>query len=153
MHIDVFELDDIPLYNADLDTDELRPHEVRRLKDGITAAEALLMTTPEYNHSVPGVLQNAIDWASRPALKSPLVGKPVAIAGASPSAVGTARAQQQLKLVLMSTLALVLPHPGVLIAQAHEKFDAVRLRSRGETVLPTAAASTRAPDPAAPRRW
>jgi len=70
------------------------------------------------------VLQNAIDWASRPGLKSPLAGKPVAIMGTSVGVAGTARAQQQLKLVLMSTLALVMPHPGVVVGQAPEKFDA-----------------------------
>jgi chromate reductase len=120
--IDIFDLDDIPLYNADLDADDIRPFEVTRLKDAIADADALLVATPEYNYNVSGVLQNAIDWASRPALKSPLAGKPVGIMGASTGGIGTARAQQQLKLVLMSTLALVMPHPGVLVGQAQEKF-------------------------------
>jgi len=84
----------------------------------------LLISSPEYNHSVPGVLQNAIDWVSRPAAKSVLVGKPIALMGASTGAVGTARAQQALKLVMMSTLAHVMPHPGVLVGQSGEKFDA-----------------------------
>src|SRR3954453_7169646 len=123
MSIDVFDLTRIPLYNADLDTDAARPDEVVRLKSAIAAADALLIATPEYNHSVPGVLQNAIDWASRPGLASPLSGKPVAIMGASTGAVGTARCQQQLKLVLMSTLALVMPHAGVLVGLAPQKFD------------------------------
>jgi chromate reductase len=119
-----FPLDEIPLYDADYDADHLRPPEVTLLKQTLAESDALLIATPEYNHSVPGVLQNAIDWASRPGLKSPLVGKPVGIMGASAGAFGTARAQQQLKLVLMSTLALVMPHPGVLVAQAADKFDA-----------------------------
>jgi chromate reductase, NAD(P)H dehydrogenase (quinone) len=119
-----FPLDGIPLYNADLDADDRRPAEVATLKQTVTESDGLLIISPEYNHSVPGVLQNAIDWASRPGMKSPLVGKPVAIAGASIGAVGTARAQQQLKLVLISTLALVMPHAGVLVGQAAEKFDA-----------------------------
>jgi chromate reductase len=123
MTIDTFALDDVPLYNADLDANGQRPAAVQRLKKAVADADALLVATPEYNHTVPGVLQNAIDWASRPGLKSPLAGKPVAIMGAS-AGVGTARAQQQLKLVLMSTLALVMPHPGVLVGQAPEKFDA-----------------------------
>jgi chromate reductase len=119
-----FQLDEIPLYNADYDADHLRPPEVARLKQTVAETDGLLIATPEYNHGVPGVLQNAIDWASRPGLKSPLVGKPVAIMGASTGAVGTARAQQQLKLVLMSTLALVMPHAGVLVGQAAQKFEA-----------------------------
>jgi chromate reductase, NAD(P)H dehydrogenase (quinone) len=119
-----FPLDGIPLYNADVDADDRRPAEAAKLKQAVTESDGLLIISPEYNHSVPGVLQNAIDWASRPGLKSPLVGKPVAIAGASIGAFGTARAQQQLKLVLMSTLALVMPHAGVLVGQAAEKFDA-----------------------------
>jgi chromate reductase len=122
--IELFDLDEIPLYNADLDADDIRPFEVTRLKDAIASADALLIATPEYNYTVPGVLQNAIDWASRPAMKSPFVGKPVGIMGAATGAIGTARAQQQLKVVLMATLALVMPHPGVLVGQAAEKFDA-----------------------------
>jgi chromate reductase len=123
MTIVPFHLDEIPLYNADYDADHLRPPEVTRLKQTVAEADALLIATPEYNHTVPGVLQNAIDWASRPDLKSPLVGKPVAMMGASPGIVGTARAQQQLKLVLLSTLALVMPHAGVLVGHASQKFD------------------------------
>jgi chromate reductase len=118
-----FPLDEIPFYNADYDEDHLRPPEVARLKQTVAEADALLIASPEYNHGVPGVLKNAIDWASRPALRSPLAGKPVAIMGASAGAGGTARGQQQLKLVLMSTLALVMPHPGVQIAHAAEKFE------------------------------
>jgi chromate reductase len=124
MTIVVFPLDEIPFYNADYDADHLRPPEVTRMKQTVAESDALLIATPEYSHSVPGVLQNAIDWASRPGLKSPLAGKPVAIMGASGGAIGTARAQQQLKLVLMSTLALVMPHAGVLVGQAAIKFDA-----------------------------
>lgn len=71
MRIEPFDLDDIPLYNADFDLDGLRPAEVDVLKQAVTEADGLLIATPEYNHSVPGVLQNAIDWASRPALQSP----------------------------------------------------------------------------------
>jgi chromate reductase len=122
MEIEVFDLADIPLYNGDLDRDGERPAAVERLKQAIARADSLLIATPEYNHSVPGVLQNAIDWASRPGGKSPFVGKPAGIMGTSPGAVGTARAQQQLKLVLLSTLAVLLPHPGIVVGQAAEKF-------------------------------
>jgi chromate reductase len=96
---------------------------VVRLKAAVAAAEALLIVTPEYNYSVPGVLQNAIDWASRPGMNSVLVGKPAGIMGVSTGAIGTARAQQQLKLVLMGTLCLVMPHAGVLVGLAKDKFD------------------------------
>jgi chromate reductase len=119
-----FDLAGIPLYNADLDSDELRPAEVVRLKALVAEADGLLIATPEYNHSVPGVLQNALDWVSRPGNNSPLKGKPVAIMGASTGAVGSARAQQQLKLVMMSTMSLIMPHPGLVVGHAREKFDA-----------------------------
>jgi chromate reductase len=123
LRIEVFDLIDVPLYNGDLDADGKRPEAVERLKRKISESHGLLIATPEYNHSVPGVLQNAIDWASRPGGKSVFVGKPTAIMGASPGAIGTARAQQQLKLVLMSTLALVMPHPGMVVGQVAEKIS------------------------------
>ncbi len=129
MKIEIFDLAPIPLYNGDLDTEGARPEAVLQLKRAITEADALLIATPEYNHSVPGVLQNAIDWASRPGGKSPFVGKPAALMGASPGAIGTARAQQQLKLVLLSTLAAVMPHPGVAVGNVMEKIN-----SAGELV-------------------
>src|SRR3954468_20992866 len=97
MTIEPFDLAGIPLYNADLDADERRPDEVVRLKAAIAAADAVLIATPEYNHSIPGVLQNAIDWASRPGNNSPLRGKPAAIVSVSTGVIGAARAQQQLK--------------------------------------------------------
>ena len=87
-------------------------------------ADALLIATPEYNHCVPGMLKNAIDWASRPARASVLTGKPVAIMGASPSGGGTARAQAQLRDGLAYTNGFVLPLPEVLVPLATDKFDA-----------------------------
>jgi chromate reductase len=118
-----FDLADIPLYNGDLDSDERRPEPVQRLKDAVSLANGVLFVSPEYNHSVPGVLQNAIDWISRPAGKSPLAAKPVGLMGASRGLVGTARMQQVLKLTLYSTLARVMPHPGVVVGTVHQKFD------------------------------
>ena len=123
MRIEIFDLKDIPLYNADIDRDGVRPTAVEAFKRAIADADGLLIVSPENNHSVPGVLQNAIDWASRPGLKSVLKDKPVAIAGVSTGALGAARAQQQLKLVLMSTLSLVMPHAGVTVGNAATKFD------------------------------
>jgi chromate reductase, NAD(P)H dehydrogenase (quinone) len=123
MTIDIFELDDIPLYNADLDVDGVRPFEVERFKEEIARADGLLFATPEYNYNISGVMQNAIDWASRPAMKSPLAAKPSAVMGVSTGATGTARAQQQLKLVLIGTLSLLMPHSGLLVGHAAQKFD------------------------------
>jgi chromate reductase len=124
MTIEPFDLAGIPLYNGDVDTDDRRPDEVVRFKQAVADAGAVLIATPEYNHSVPGVLQNAIDWASRPGNNSPLKGKPAGILSASTGVLGGVRSQQQLKLVLMSTLAILMPHAGVVVGQAKEKFDA-----------------------------
>src|SRR5512147_1094363 len=124
MEIRPFErLGEIPLYDGDLDA-RGAPEPVRALKGAVREAAAVLVCTPEYNWSVPGVLKNAIDWASRPPSETPFAGKPVALTGASPGAVGTARAQQHLRLVLASNGALVLPGPEVLVARCQERFDA-----------------------------
>lgn len=123
MSIERFDLASIPLYNADLDTDADRPAAVERFKADIARADALLVATPEYNHSVPGVLKNALDWASRPGHASVLKDKTVAVMGASQSAVGAARAQEHLKLIFDATLSHVMPHSGVVVASAREKFD------------------------------
>ena len=118
---------DIPLYDAGIDTDADRPGAVTELKQRIAEADGLLIATPEYNYGVPGVLKNAIDWVSRPGHQSPLVGKPVAIVGASGGVVGTPRAQVHLRDVMHATLARVFPHPDVLVAQAAVKFQDGRL--------------------------
>ena len=123
MRIEPFELDEIPLYNGDLDRDGVRPEAVERFKAAIAEADGLLIATPEYNYGIPGVLKNAIDWASRPALRSPLAGKPVAGMGAAPGVIGTARGQEHLKLLLLATQSLVMPHRGVAVNRAAEKFD------------------------------
>lgn len=119
----VHELHSLPLYNGDLDTDARRPAGVTALKDEIARADAVLFATPEYNHGVPGVLKNAVDWVSRPAFRSPLAGKPTGIISAAPGAVGGVRAQEQLRSMLTSTLALVMPHRGVVVTRAGQKFD------------------------------
>ena len=89
--LDIFSLMDIPFYNEDLEGEQ-RPAPVQGLLDAIDDADALLFATPEYNHSVPGVLKNAIDWASRPAFDCVLGGKPTGILSAAMSPVGGARA-------------------------------------------------------------
>jgi chromate reductase len=120
-------LREVPLYDAGLEADELRPEPVEDLKRAIAQADGVLIVTPEYNWSIPGVLKNAIDWASRPGHKSVLSGKPVAITGAANGVVGTARAQIHLREVMFSTLARVMPHPGVLVNLAPQKFQDGRL--------------------------
>jgi chromate reductase len=124
MHLRSFALDDIPLYNGDIDTDEKRPAGVRAFIDAIRDSDALLVVTPEYNYSIPGVLKNAIDWASRPAYRSVLVGKTTAIVGLSVGAAGGARALAHLKDVLLGVLARPLAVPDVLVPGAKGVIDA-----------------------------
>lgn len=116
-------LAELPPYNADADVDP-RPEPVRALKQMLSACDGLLIATPEYNYGIPGVLKNAIDWASRPSASSPLLGKVALLMGASTGMVGTARAQQQLRQNFVFTKTTVLPHPEILVAKAPEKFDA-----------------------------
>jgi len=118
----IAEIGDLPHYNSELDGDT-KPAAVSRLSEQVQAASALLVVTPEYNYSIPGVLKNAIDWVSRPAYKSPLAQKPTGILGASMSPVGTARAQSHLRQVLSGTVTPVFPHPEFLVGAAHTKFD------------------------------
>jgi chromate reductase len=112
----------LPFYDGDVEAAG-DPEEVVALKEAIREADALLIATPEYNRGVPGVLKNAIDWASRPALASPLTGKPVAIMGASTGRGGTARAQEQLRSALEFSRANVLEQPEVLVPEAYMRFD------------------------------
>ena len=118
-----YELADIPMYNADVEADG-DPEPIRAFKQAIAAADGLLIATPEYNHCVPGVLKNALDWASRPARSSVLSGRPVAVMGASTGQAGTARAQAHLRDGLAYTNAYVLPLPEVLVTRATARFDA-----------------------------
>lgn len=92
--VEVFDLSDLPFYNQDVE-DAGEPAAVVAFKQAIARADALLVATPEYNHGVPGVLKNAIDWASRPRVTSPLRDRAVAVMGASPGHGSTARAQAQ----------------------------------------------------------
>lgn len=122
--LDVFDgLGELPYYNADVDHDPLPPLVVR-LRQLVANADALVIATPEYNYSVPGVLKNAIDWASRPATSSSLIGKPILLMGASTGMVGTARAQASLRISFTFTRSHVLPGPEILVSYAQEKFDA-----------------------------
>lgn len=114
---------DLPLYDSDIDTEALCPEAARTLKQRIEEADALLFATPEYNYSIPGGLKNAIDWASRPAYRSCLAGKPCGVLTASIGPVGGARAQAHLKLILGACLAPVFPAPEFLLSGAPDKFD------------------------------
>jgi chromate reductase len=121
------DLREIPLYDGDLDDDAHRPAPVEALKRRITEADAVLFGTPEYNYGIPGVLKNAIDWASRPGYRSPFRDKPVAMISASPSGVGGARVQGQLKQVLLGMVAEVFPWPELTVGGADKKLVDGRL--------------------------
>ncbi len=100
------------------------PGPVGHFHERIAAADALLIATPEYNHSIPGVLKNAIDWASRPAKKSPMNDKPVAVLEAATGTMGTVRARAHLRVVCAYLNMHLLDQPEVYVGHAPDKFDA-----------------------------
>ncbi len=117
----IFDLDGIPLYNQD---NEGRPPErVVAFKEAIRNADALLIATPEYNYSIPGVLKNAIDWASRPDDDNVFRGKPVAIMSASGGMIGGARAQYHLRQAFVFLDMHPVNKPEVIVPMAQEKID------------------------------
>ena len=120
--IETFELDDIPSFNQD--DEQNPPDKVVELKRRVREADAILFVTPEYNYSIPGVLKNAIDWASRPYGDSAWNGKPAAIMGASVGAIGTARAQYHLRQMMVFLNMYPVNQPEVMIANASDRFDA-----------------------------
>jgi len=122
MAIELVQIGQLPFYNADVEK-EGDPPSVAKFKADLREADGLLIATPEYNAGIPGVLTNAIDWASRLPGRAPLTGKPVALMGASPGQIGTARAQLHLRQLLAHVHARTLPPPELLVAKAHEKFD------------------------------
>lgn len=124
--LEIAALDDIPLYNADLDGDT-PPEAVARLKSAIASADGLVLCSPEYNYGMPGVLKNAIDWASRPGFASPLKGKPALVMTASPGTAGGVRAQAQIRDALAATLARPLVRPHVAIAGVASRIQDGRL--------------------------
>jgi chromate reductase len=118
------ELSSIPPFNEDLEVaTDGGPNVVRRLRRQVASADGLLVATPEYNHSIPGVLKNAIDWLSRPGPEEVLVGKPVAVIGASSGRWGTRLAQSALRQVLYATESLVLVKPAMFVRDAGRLFD------------------------------
>ncbi|HOW55742.1 MAG TPA: NAD(P)H-dependent oxidoreductase [Syntrophorhabdaceae bacterium] len=121
VELEVFDLEGIPLFNQDLEND---PHEkLKEFKAKVKAADGILIATPEYNYSVPGVLKNALDAASRPYGTNPFEGKPVAIMGASIGMLGTARAQYHLRQTLVFFNAFPLNRPEIMVPFAESKFD------------------------------
>jgi chromate reductase, NAD(P)H dehydrogenase (quinone) len=122
MRIDVFELKGVPFFDADVEAHG-DPESVAALKRAIREADAILIATPEYQHGIPGVLKNALDWASRPPKDPSLRRKPVGIMGATTGLTGTARAQSDLRKVLAYNDALVVQRPEVLVANAKKAFD------------------------------
>ncbi len=123
-----YDLRTVPFYDGDLEAAG-DPEEVAALKGAIARADALLIATPEYNGSVPAVLKNAIDWASRRPPDSPLRGKPAAVMGASPSRGGTRRAQSHLREILDRAGVDVIGEPSLYLARAFEHVADGRLTS------------------------
>ena len=123
---------ELPLYNRDYDVDY--PAEGRALKDAIAAVDAVLFVTPEYNRDIPGVLKNAIDWASRPWGTNSFIHKPSAVIGASPGKIGTAVAQQNLRSILSFCNSPQMNAPEAYIQYSTDVF-----RPDGEVTDPTTA--------------
>jgi chromate reductase len=135
MRLSVYDaLGTIPLFDEDLESATGGgPEPVRRLRDEVAAADALLIATPEYNWSVPGVLKNAIDWLSRPSPDEVLAGKPVAVIGASGGRWGTRLAQSALRQILAATESAVLPAPALFVREAERLFHPSGVLKDGPT--------------------
>jgi chromate reductase len=120
--LEIFDLEGIPLFSQELELNP--PAKVREFKEKIEAADALLIVTPEYNYSMPGVLKNAIDWGSRPYGDNSFDEKPVAIMGASIGSLGSVRAQHHLRQSCVFLNMHLLNKPEVMVGNVNEKFDA-----------------------------
>lgn len=121
VELEIFDIEGLPLFNQDMENNP--PEKLKEFKAAIRAADAVLIATPEYNYSVPGILKNAIDCASRPYGDSAWNGKPVAIMGASIGMLGTARAQYNLRKSFVFLNMYALNQPEVMVPFAQEKFD------------------------------
>lgn len=119
-------LGEIPHYNFD-DEGDATPGTVRAMRDTVAASDAVLIVTPEFNHGLPGVLKNVLDWLSRPAFTSCMVGKPVAFATISPGALGGVRAQYQLRETLSAMLCKLAPLPEIAVTHVGGKVSDHRL--------------------------
>lgn len=131
--LSIADIHSLPLFNQDEEEDAPQP--VRALRGAITEADGIMLITPEYNWSLPGVLKNALDWLSR--VERVMTGKPVMIAGVSTGSMGTIRAQLHLREILAAMRVRLLPPPGneILINGAAQKFDAAAGRLTDEAAL------------------
>ena len=120
--LEVFDLSRIPLFNQDI-LDVQPPKIVMQFKTKIRGADAILIASPEYNYSIPGVLKNAIDWASRPPEDNAFDAKPVAIMSASPGRLGGARMQYHLRQTFVFVNMYPLNRPEFMLSNANEHFD------------------------------
>ena len=122
IEVEIYELDKIPLYNQDIDTPESMPESVRDFKRRIKEADAILFVTPEYNRSIPGVLKNAIDWASRPYNDNSFDDKPVATIGATDGMLGTAVAQYHMREIFSFLNAHPMERPQLFVSGISKKL-------------------------------
>ena len=122
VHISEFPVSVLPFFNPDHADAEQLPT-VQDFRSSLRRADAVLVCTPEYAYSIPGVLKNALDWASTPRGRSPLRGKPIGIASASIERTGTVRAQMHLRQVFLSMGAMCIPEPEVYVTFAEDKFN------------------------------
>jgi chromate reductase, NAD(P)H dehydrogenase (quinone) len=125
--LDIFELTRIPLYNQD-DEAENFPSSVQTFKDAVARCDGVVIASPEYNYGMPGVLKNALDWASRPMNNSPFAGKLTLVMTASPAFTGGVRAQIQIAETLRAMLAHVVATPQVVVPAAHTKIEDRKLK-------------------------
>lgn len=123
LRIEVAEIAGLPHYDAGFEGDAV-PAAVTAFRTAIAASDAVLIVTPEYNYSVPGVLKNAIDIASRPSGRGALGGRKVAIAGASPGVLGSIRAQTHLRAILHGTNSVVMSRPEIVVGEVDQKLGA-----------------------------
>ncbi|CAM3282942.1 NADPH-dependent FMN reductase [Paenibacillus lupini] len=128
-HISIAEL---PLYNADLDHGD-GPDTVKFFREAIGRTDGILIISPEYNSGTPGVLKNALDWASTPTKTAVLIKKPVAVVGATPGVKGTILSQQQIRQTLEATQSYVLPHQKMYISEIINKVDQESRKLTDET--------------------
>ncbi len=121
MNIEILDIKDVPMYNEDIEND--LPISVKKLKYSIMEARSIIFITPEYNHSIPGVLKNTLDWLSRGDLVLP--GKPSMVLGSSLGGLGTVKAQEHLRQIINSGNIATINLPGneVFIGAIHEKVD------------------------------
>jgi chromate reductase len=126
VELKVHDLGGVPLYNQDLDTAS-PPAQVAALRSAIAAADGLVIVTPEFNYGMPGVLKNALDWASRPYGTASLMGKPVVTMSSSPAFTGGVRALSQLHDTLLAAQSLIVPRPQTVIGDVYKKFADGRL--------------------------